>query len=126
MLEKKRYPDLAKDGDEGKAKEDEPTSSAVSFMFFMLFECTSQLHAYRLVSSSRFDERQRMLTPFSPGAVELEHSEAHDEDDERRDEVEDALPEFFRLGPETGRLREPDGNEGSADGKGAEEAEAGA
>ena len=67
-----------------------------------------------------------ILTPFSPGAVELEHSQAHDEDDERRNEVEDALPKLLRLRPEAGRLREPDGNEGSADGKGAEEAEAGA
>lgn len=59
--------------------------------------------------------------PLCARAVELEHGDAHDEDDERGDEREDALPELLGLGPQVGRLCEPDGDEGGADGERDEE-----
>lgn len=59
--------------------------------------------------------------PLGARAVELEHGDAHDEDDERGDEREDALPELLGFGPQVRRLCEPHGDEGCADGERDEE-----
>jgi hypothetical protein len=61
--------------------------------------------------------------PRRSGTIELEHRQAHGEDDERRDQREDALPELLGLGPQVGSLREPDGDEGCSDGQRQEEPE---
>ena len=84
---------LTKHGDQREEEERPASGLDVAHLTRLHIRAVCASDALLLESSHELD------APFDALALEAQHGDTHDEDDDRGDEREDTLPEFLRLRP---------------------------